>query len=155
MVRRRGRERRLHRGSGHGHHGVDSVGAGRAGDVGDRVVGSGVRGRECGVSIVSIEFRRRSEVRVPVRGRVSRVAHIQDCRVAVVGRQLAGRVERGLTVALRKRPTSPSTSTTAVVRTIGRVLGTYQVLQRREILYFSSASDSPIILTGLGGKSVV
>ena len=42
--RRRGRQGRLHGGSGHRHHGVDRVGAGRTGDVGDRVVGGGVRG---------------------------------------------------------------------------------------------------------------
>ena len=127
--RRGRRQRRLHGGPGHGDHGVHSVGAGWTGDIGDRVVGGAVRGGECGVSIVGGEFRRRSEVRVPVGSGVSRVAHIQYCGVSVGGRELAGGVQGGLTVALWQRP-SPSPSSTTVVGTVGRVLRTDQVLQR-------------------------
>ena len=58
---------------------MNSVGAGWTGDIGDRVVGSRVPGGKSGVSIVSVEFRGRSEVRVPVGCGVSRVAHVQDC----------------------------------------------------------------------------
>ena len=114
---------------------MDSVGAGWTGDIGDRVVGGAVRGGEGGVSIVGGEFRRGSEVRVPVGSGVSRVAHIQDCGVSVGGRELAGGVQGGLTVALWERPSpSPSPSTTTVVSTVGRVLCTDQVLRRYQIV---------------------
>ena len=64
--------------------------------------------------------------------------------MSVGGRELACGVERGLAIALRERPTPiTSPSTTIVVRTIGGVLSTDQVLQR-DILYFSSPSASPI-----------
>ena len=59
---------------------MNSVGAGWTGDIGHGVVGGGgVPGGESGVSIVGVEFRGRSEVRVPVGCGVSRVAHVQDC----------------------------------------------------------------------------
>ena len=79
---------------------MDRGGAGGAGDVGHRVVGRSVGGGEGGVSVVRVEFGRGPEVRVPVRGGVSRVRHVEGRGVS--GGQLAGGVEGGLAVTLRE-----------------------------------------------------